>query len=97
MFVVITNVQLKPGKIEAALDLFAQTNPALVEDEADWLEAKFTANRDENQVTVLAFWRSADAYLRFSSSDKFRQAMAQFAPFFIKPPEVNINEILFEM
>ena len=97
MFVVITKVQLKPGKIDEVRDLFAKTNPALVAGQSDWIEAKFTANRAENQVTVMAFWRNADSYKTFSSSAQFGQVMSQFAPFFAGQPQVTINEILFEM
>ena len=36
MFIAITKVQLKPGKIDAVRDLFAETNPALVAGEPRW-------------------------------------------------------------
>jgi heme-degrading monooxygenase HmoA len=97
MYVVITTVQLKPGKIDEVRALFEETNPRLVEGESDWIKAKFTANRDADRVTVLAFWRDADAYRAFSSSAPFRQVMSQFAPYFAGPPAISINEILFEM
>ena len=97
MFVVITKVQLKPGKVDEVRDLFEKTNPALVEGQIDWIKAKFTANRDANQVVVLAFWQRAESYQAFSTSSKFQQVMSQFAPYFTGPPEVTINEILFEM
>jgi quinol monooxygenase YgiN len=97
MYVAITTVQLKPGKIDAVRDLFEKTNPDLVKGQTDWVEAKFTANREQNQVTVLAFWRKADSYKAFSASDNFQQVMSQFGPYFAGPPQVTINEILFEM
>lgn len=43
------------------------------------MDAKFTADREENQVTVLAFWRDSESYKIFSSSESFRNVMAQFA------------------
>ena len=97
MFVVITRAQLKPGKIEDVRDLFERTNPALVKGQTDWVKAKFTADRTADQVTVLAFWRNADSYQKFRATDDFQQVMAQFGPFFASPPEISINEILFEM
>ena len=97
MYVVITTVQLKPGKIDEVRDLFKKTNPDLVKDQTDWVEAKFTADRDEDQVTVLAFWRDAESYKTFSASESFKQVMSQFGPYFAGLPQVTINEILFEM
>lgn len=97
MFIAITKVQLKPGAVDAVKELFAETNPALVADQPDWIEAKFTADRSTNQVTVLAFWKNAESYKTFSASDNFRQTMGRFAPHFAGPPEVSLNEILFEM
>lgn len=97
MYVVITTVQLKPGKIDQVRDLFEKTNPDLVKGQTDWIEAKFTANREKDQVTVLAFWRNANSYKTFSASDDFKQVMSQFGPYFAGPPQVTINEILFEM
>lgn len=97
MYVVITTVQLKPGRIDEVRDLFAETNPDLVQDQADWIEAKFTANREADQVSVLAFWRDAEAYREFSAGDKFKQVMGRFAPHFAGRPQITVNEILFEM
>jgi heme-degrading monooxygenase HmoA len=97
MYVVITTVQLKSGKIDEVRALFEKTNPSLVEGQSEWIEAKFTANREADRVTVLAFWRDADAYRTFSSSASFREVMSQFARYFAGPPDVSINEILFEM
>jgi heme-degrading monooxygenase HmoA len=97
MYLVMTTVKVKSGKVDEVRDLFERTNPVLVKDQTDWVEAKFTANREEDQVTVLAFWRNAESYKTFSSSDEFRQVMSQFASYFAGPPQVTINEILFEM
>lgn len=97
MYVVITTVQLKAGKIDQVRDLFEKTNPDLVKDQPNWVEAKFSANREAERVTVLAFWRDADAYREFSASDEFKQVMSQFGPYFARAPQVTINEILFEM
>lgn len=97
MFVVITKVQLKPGNIDKVKRLFEETNPDLVKGQTDWLEAKFTANLEEDHVTVLAFWRNGDSYKEFSSSESFRNVMVQFAPYSAGKPEISINKILFEM
>ena len=97
MYVVMTTVQLKSGKIDEVRDLFEKTNPDLVKDQTDWVKAKFTANRETNQVTVLAFWRNPSSYKTFSSSDNFKQVMSQFAPYFAGPPQITIHEVLFEM
>ena len=97
MFVIMTRVQLKPGKIDEVRDLFEKTNPELVKGQEDWIEAKFTANRVEDQVTVLAFWRNADSYRAFSAGENFRHVMSQFSPYFAGPPQVTVNEILFEL
>ena len=97
MYVIITTVKLKPGKIDLVRNLFEKTNPDLVKDQPDWLEAKFSVNRETERVTVLAFWRDADAYREFSSGDEFKYVMSQFGQYFAEPPQVTVNEILFEM
>jgi heme-degrading monooxygenase HmoA len=97
MYVAMTRVQLKPGSIDEVLRLFKETNPPLVKGQEDWIEAKFTANYEEDEVVVLAFWRDDNSYREFSSSDSFRQVMSQFAPYFSSPPKVTINKVLLEM
>jgi len=97
MVVVITRVTLKPGRVDQVLELFQRTNPDLVAEEQDWLRAQFTANRTEDRVAVLAYWNNAQAYRTFSRSDKFQQVMSAFAPHFAAPPEVTVQEVLFEM
>lgn len=97
MYVAITTVEVKPGSIPTVRDLFERTNPPLVAEQAEWREAKFTANFERNSVTVLAFWDSAEAYRTFSESDAFREVMSEFAPHFAGSPRVSVNEVLFEM
>lgn len=97
MHVVITTVQIKPGSIDAVRELFERTNPGLVADQADWVEAKFAANHETNTVTVMAFWKDPDSYREFSSGNRFRTTMAQFGQYFESAPQVSINEVLFEM
>ena len=97
MFAVITTVQVQPGSIEDLAALFDQTNRELVADQDDWLGAWFTANRDSNEVTVIARWRDSASYQRLRSSDEFQATMAKFAERFAGPPSVAINEILVEM
>jgi heme-degrading monooxygenase HmoA len=97
MYVVMTRVPVKAGHLNDVLALFQQTNPALVADQDDWIEARFTANHEDGSVTVLAFWRDADSYRAFSSSEPFREVMSRFAPYFDGPPQVTVNEVLFQM
>ncbi|MEM7339054.1 MAG: antibiotic biosynthesis monooxygenase [Actinomycetota bacterium] len=97
MFVVLTTVSVEAGSIPELATLFDTTNRALVADHEDWLGAWFTANEADNTVTVIARWRSRDAYEQLRASDAFQQAMAQFAPRFTGPPSISINEVLVEM
>jgi len=97
MVVVMTSVHVKPDSIPKIQDVFQRTNPDLVAGQGDWLEAKFTANFDQNLVTVLAFWKDQESYRTFSSSEPFKKVMSQFRPYFEEAPEVTVNEVLFEM
>ena len=94
---VITTVQLKPDSIETVRALFEATNLDLVKGQDYWVSATFTANYAEDEVTVLAVWRNAESYRRFSVGEQFRSVMGQFASYFAGPPRVSVNEILFEM
>lgn len=97
MFAVITRVAVQPGSIDELAALFDETNRALVADHDDWKGAVFTANRETNEVTVIARWSDPESYSRLRNSEAFGQIMAQFAERFAGPPEVTVNEILVEM
>jgi len=97
MYVVVTTVSVRPESIDELARLFDDTNRALVAGHDDWLGADFTANRAAGTVTVIARWRRPESYERLSGSDEFRATMARFAPHFLAPPEVSINEVLVEM
>lgn len=96
-FAVLTTVKVQPGAIDGLAELFEATNRDLVAVHDDWLGAMFTANRDTNEVTVIARWRHAASYETLRSSPEFEATMAQFARLFAGPPNVSINEILVEM
>lgn len=97
MHLVITRVQVEPGSIDELAALFDETNRDLVASHSDWLGAWFTANRDTNQVTVIARWSDPTSYGRLRESDDFQQIMSRFASRFVGPPEVSVNELLVEM
>ena len=97
MFIVMTTVEVKPGSIDDLAALFDSTNRELVAGHDDWISADFTADRDANTVTVLARWRDAASYEALRSSPDFGSAMAQFAPHFVGPPMINVNEVLVQM
>jgi heme-degrading monooxygenase HmoA len=95
--VIVTKAQVKPGRLDQVAKLFAETNPALIKDEPDWLQAVFTADAATNEVTVLAFWANADSYAAFSSGSAFRSTMGRFAEHLAGPPVVNVKRILVGM
>ena len=97
MYIVTTKIKIIDGAIDEVLKRFEATNPALVKDQDDWVKAIFTANTENNTVVVLAYWLNKESYVEFSKSQKFLDVMAGFRGFFEAPPEVEINEILFEM
>lgn len=90
-------MNVKSGSIDGLAALFDETNRDLVAGHDDWLGAWFTANRDTNEVTVIARWRNADSYQRLRSSSEFQATMARFAEQFAGPPAVSVNEIIIEM
>ncbi len=91
--VVVTKARVKKGQLECVVELFEKTNPPLVKDEPDWLEAVFTVDAESNAVTVLAYWRCAESYAAFSQSAEFQKAMGQFMPHLREPPAVSVNAI----
>lgn len=97
MFAVLTRVRVEEGSIDGLAQLFDSTNRALVAGHDAWLGAWFTANRNTNEVTVIARWRDAASYERLRASDSYQATMAQFAQHFTGPPDVSINEVLVEM
>ena len=96
-FAVVTRVKVRPGSIDGLAALFDETNRELVAGHDDWLGAWFTANRAEDEVTVIARWQDAASYEGLRNSAEFQLVMARFAAEFTEPPEVSINEILVEM
>ena len=96
-FAVLTTVKVNPDSIDRLAALFDETNRALVAGHDDWLGAWFTANREQNEVTVIAQWRDPASYRVLRESADFQATMARFAEDFAEPPRVTINEILVEM
>ena len=96
-FAVLTRVKVRPGSIDGLAELFDSTNRDLVAGHNDWRGAWFTANRAENEITVIAHWRDAGSYETLRSSAEFQSVMAGFAEEFTGPPMVSINEVLVEM
>jgi heme-degrading monooxygenase HmoA len=94
---VVTTAKLKPGRAAAVAELFEATNPDLVRGEPDWLGARLMVDRETETVIVMALWRSARSYRRFSQSAAFREVMAGFAEHLDGPPEVRVTEVLVEM
>ena len=94
---VITRVKVQPGSVDRLASLFDETNRSLVANHSDWLGAWFTANRDDNEVTVIARWRNPESYQALRDSEDFQQVMARFAEDFAGPPTVSVNEILVDM
>ncbi|MGI9601321.1 MAG: antibiotic biosynthesis monooxygenase family protein, partial [Acidimicrobiales bacterium] len=89
-YAVITTVPVEPGSIDELAELFDTTNRRLVEGHHDWLGAWFTANRDDNTVTVIAHWRSPDSYDQLRTSPEFAETMARFSSRFTGPPSVSV-------
>lgn len=97
MYVVMTRVELRPGTSEECAELFRQTNPDVVAEEADWLGAQMVFDSETNTITVLAIWRDAESYRRMSASDSFKSTMSKFGQFFAGAPEVSVNRVLVDM
>jgi quinol monooxygenase YgiN len=97
MYTVITRVGVDPDAIDELAQLFEATNRDLVGEYDDWLGAWFTANRERNEITVIARWRDARSYARLRSSAEFQATMAKFAQRFTTRPDVSVNEVLVEM
>jgi len=95
--VVLTTIPVREGAIDEVARLFAETNPALVAGQPEWLGARFTANRERSEITNIAHWRSADGYERLRASDEFQATMARFADLFAGAPTTTINEVLVDM
>jgi heme-degrading monooxygenase HmoA len=96
-YIVETKVNLKEGTTAKVLELFKSTNPQLVADQSDWIRASFSSVEGENTVVVRAEWKSKESYMKFSSSEKFKETMGQFGKHFVGKPDVTIAKILFEM
>lgn len=97
MYVIMTRVKLKPETHETCARIFQKTNPGLVENEPDWLDARMVFDAETNVVTVMATWRSAASYKRLAASSEFQKTMQKFAELFASPPEISINSLLVEM
>lgn len=97
MFSVPTTVAVEQGSIDELARLFEATKRALIASHDDWLGAWFTANRETNEVVVIAQWRDAAPYGRLRDSTEYEAALAQFADRFVGPPQVSVNEVLVQM
>jgi quinol monooxygenase YgiN len=89
----VTVAPVAPGRLDAVAELFAATNPALVADQPDWLEAAVAVDREAERVTVVAAWADAGSYRRFAASERFGATMARFAEHLSGPPQVSVHEL----
>lgn len=96
-YLVTTTVMVQPDAIDGLSDLFDSTNRQLVATHEDWLGATFSANRDTGEIRFIARWRDPESYQRLRSSEESAEVMSHFAPYFLKPPEIMITEVLVEM
>jgi heme-degrading monooxygenase HmoA len=96
MHAVITTVTLKPDSIDTVAKMFEESYIELVRVQEHFLSAKFTANRDTNIITVITLWTSADHYMEFRHTDRFRTTFARFMDYFAAPPIVTVNEVLYD-
>ena len=96
-YLVTTTVIVEPDAIDGLADLFHSTNRQLVATHGDWLRAAFSANRGSGEIRVIARWRDPESYQRLRSSDEFAEVMSHFTPYFLKPPEITITEVLVDM
>ena len=97
MYAVITNVRLKAGRIDDIRELFRRRNEALFADQSDWVSTIFTANRRNDEVTIVSRWSNADSYRTFAGGEAYKAMMTEFEPYFAHPPTVDVNEILVEI
>jgi len=96
-FIVTTTVEIQAGKIDNVLQLFKETNPALVQEQDDWVKAVFSKSDESNSVMVQAYWKNKASYIKFKESEKYKSVMKDFGQYFAEKPNVKFNEILFEM
>ena len=97
MYAVITQVRLKPGRIDDVREIFRRSNPLLVADEEDWVGVIFTANRKDDTVTMVAKWKNPDSYRKYAATEEYKTAMEEFARYFREAPKIEVNEILVDM
>ena len=97
LYIVTTKVQVKQDQVDKILQLFKDTNPGLVESEENWKGALFSADYENNIVIVQAFWDGKEGYKLFSRSEKFKNTMKLFEPYFEGPPDVTITKFLYKM
>ncbi len=97
MYVILTTVQIKPGKIDQVRDMFVDIYNELVDGQEHWKSTVFSADRVENMIMVLNFWTDIEAHWNFRNSDKYQAAMEECSQFFSGPVKIHVNEVLFEM
>ena len=96
-YIVETEVQVKEGHIQDVLKLFSSTNPELVAGESDWVKATLSVVEKKDIIIVRAYWKDKLSYLKFSSTDAFRNTMKEFSQHFESRPKVTISKVLFAM
>ena len=97
MYAVITHVRLKAGRIDDIREVFRRRNEALFAGQDDWVSTIFTANRRDEEVTIVSRWTNKDSYHRFAAGQEYGAMMADLEPYFAHRPTVDVNEILVEI
>jgi heme-degrading monooxygenase HmoA len=94
---IIHTLQLAPGTIDTARELFEKVVPELASRFDGWRGARLTADREKNQVVTIGTWADAEQMQAFLSQPAFNEAMAGFAEFFTAPPQTTITEVVTEV
>jgi quinol monooxygenase YgiN len=94
---IIHTIQVKPGTIDSARELFEEKVPQIAGHFAAWCGARLTADREKNQIVTIGAWGDVEQMEAFLQQPAFNEAMAGFAEFFAGPPQTTITEVVTEV
>jgi quinol monooxygenase YgiN len=97
MHLTFTTGTIKPNQLEAAIALFRDSVPGLYVDHHEWNGLRLCIDRQSRTITVIGFWRSAEAFERFRQGEPYKTSLERFNDMCETPVQVNVQEVLVEL
>ena len=96
MFAQVVRVQVQPGKIEEALDIFKNSLLPAAQQQNGFRSIYILVDRTANKATGFSLWETQGDVAALMESGFYQEQVAKFAAVFAAPPEREVYEVALQ-